>query len=49
MGIYNGENFIVSPAVLIPKPDTEILVERAVDVILSMMFALWRFLIIALM
>ena len=29
----------MSPDVLIPKPDTEILVERAVDVILSMMDA----------
>ena len=32
-------DFIVTPDVLIPKPDTEILVERAVDVILSMMDA----------
>ena len=32
---FYGYNFIVSPAVLIPKPDTEILVSRAVELILE--------------
>lgn len=32
---FYGFDFIVSPAVLIPKPDTEILVERAIEIILE--------------
>ena len=36
---YYGYDFIVSPAVLIPKPDTEILVEKALDAILTKMEA----------
>lgn len=34
---FFGYDFFVSPSVLIPKPDTEILVERAVDLILQKM------------
>lgn len=34
---FFGYNFFVSPAVLIPKPDTEILVERAIDLIIEKM------------
>ena len=34
---FFGFDFLVSPAVLIPKPDTEILVERAVELILESM------------
>ena len=32
---FFGYDFLVSPAVLIPKPDTEILVEKALDIILE--------------
>lgn len=34
---FYGFDFFVSPAVLIPKPDTEILVERALELILESM------------
>lgn len=34
---FYGYDFIVSPSVLIPKPDTEILVERAIELILEKM------------
>ncbi|MBQ5998431.1 MAG: peptide chain release factor N(5)-glutamine methyltransferase [Treponema sp.] len=34
---FYGYDFIVSPAVLIPKPDTELLVEKALDEILTKM------------
>jgi len=36
---FYGYDFIVSPAVLIPKPDTEILVERAIELIIEKMEA----------
>ena len=36
---FYGYDFFVSPAVLIPKPDTEILVEKALDAILQKMDA----------
>lgn len=32
---FYGYNFIVTPSVLIPKPDTEILVERAIEIIIE--------------
>lgn len=34
---FYGYNFLVTPAVLIPKPDTEILVERAIEIITQKM------------
>ena len=34
---FYGYDFLVTPAVLIPKPDTEILVERAIELILEKM------------
>lgn len=36
---FFGYDFVVSPAVLIPKPDTEILVERGIEIILEKMEA----------
>lgn len=36
---FYGYDFLVTPAVLIPKPDTEILVERAIEVIIEKMEA----------
>ena len=36
---FYGYDFIVSPKVLIPKPDTEILVERAIETIIEKMDA----------